>query len=90
MEYKILSKSLLKKIKLEKITKKRLMNVELDPTINHFIWNGLDTIQYKIIPGDYEDIAKLIPKREYGLVIAYIPHGFNFPNIEYDSEPYTY
>ena len=46
--------------------------------------------QYQIIQGDCEDIAKLIPKREYALVIANIPHGFNFLDIEYDSEPYTY
>ena len=66
------------------------MNVELDPTLNHFIWNGIDSIQYQIIQGECEDIEKLIPKREYDLVIADIPHSFNFPEIEYDSEPYTY
>ena len=70
--------------------KKHLMNVELDPTLNHYIWNGLDGIQYQIIQGDYEDIASLIPKREYALVIANIPQGFDFSDIEYDSEPYTY
>ena len=83
-------KSFIEKFKLEKMRKKHLMNVELNPTLNHFIWNGLNTIQYQIIPGDYEDIAKLIPKREYVLVIVDIPHGFNFPYIVYDSEPYTY
>ena len=65
-------------------------NVELDPTLTHLIWNWLDTIQYQIIQGDCEDIAKLIPKREYALVIADIPHAFDFPDIGYDSEPYTY
>ena len=66
------------------------MNVELYPTLNHFIWNGLESIQYQIIPVYFEDIATLIPKWEYALVIADIPHGFNFPDIEYDSKTYTY
>ena len=52
--------------------------------------NGLDTIQYQEIQGDCEDITKLIPERDYPLVIADIPHGFNIPNIDYDSELYTY
>jgi len=60
-----------------------LRNVEFEPTLTHFIWNGLDTIQYQIIQGDYEDIAKLIPKREYVLFIADIPHGFIFLDIGY-------
>jgi hypothetical protein len=81
MEYQILSKAFIEKIKLERLRKQRLRNVELDPTLTHFIWNGLDTIQYQIIQGDCEDIAKLIPKREYALVIADIPHGFNFQYI---------
>ena len=89
IEYQILSKVLLKK-KMETLRKQCLRNVELDPTLTHFIWNGLDTIQYQIIQGGCEDIAKLIPKREYALFIANIPHGFKFPDIGYDSEPYTY
>ena len=83
-------KSFIEKIKMETMRRKRLMNVELDPTLNHYIWNGPDSVQYQIIQGDCEDIAKVIPKREYAPVIADILHGFNFPNIEYDSEPYTY
>ena len=83
-------KSFIEKVKLERLRKKRLRNVELDPTLTHFIWNGLDIIQYQIIQGHCEDIAKLIAKREYALIIVKFPHGFNFPNIEYDSEPYTY
>ena len=83
-------KTFIEKIKIERLRKKRIKNVELDPTLNHFIWNGLDTIQYQVIQGDCEDIAKLIPKRGYALVIADIPHGFNIPNIYYDSDPYTY
>ena len=83
-------RSFIEKIKMETMRKKRLCNVEIDPCLTHFIWNGLKTIQYQIIQGDCEDIAKLIPKREYALVIANISHGFNFPDIGYDSEHYTF
>ena len=83
-------RTFIEKIKIERLKNQRLRNVELDPTLTHFIWNGLDTFQYQVIQGDCEDIAKLIPKREYSLVIADIPHGFNIPNIDYDSDPYTY
>ena len=83
-------KTFIEKIKIERLRKQRINNVELDPTLNHFIWNGLDTIQYQVIQGDCEDIAKLVPKRDYALVIADIPHGFNIPNVCYDIDPYTY
>lgn len=83
-------KTFIEKIKIERLRKQCIKNVELDPTLNHFIWNGLDTIQYQVIQGDCEDIAKLVPKRDYALVIADIPHGFNIPNICYDIDPYTY
>ena len=82
-------RSFIEKIKMEMMRKKRLSNVELDPSISHFIWNGFHTIQYQIIPGDCEDIAKLVPKIYYSLVIA-VPHGFNIPEVEYDSDPYSY
>ena len=62
-------KSFIEKIKMENMRRKRLMNVELDPTLNHYIWNGLDSVQYQIIQGDYEDIAKLIPKRKYAQLL---------------------
>ena len=83
-------KTFIEKIKIERLRKQRIKNFELDPTLAHFIWNGLDTIQYQVIQGDCEDIAKLIPKRDYSLVIGDIPHGFPIPNIDYDSDPYTY
>lgn len=83
-------RTFIEKIKTERLRKQRVKNVKLDSTLIHFIWNGLDTVQYQVIQGDCEDIAKLIPKRDYALVIADIPHGFNIPNIDYDSDPYTY
>ena len=83
-------RTFIEKIRIERLNKQRLKNVELDPTHTNFIWNGFDTIQYQVIQGDCEDIAKLIRKRDYALVIAYIPHGSNIPNIDYDNDPYTY
>ena len=83
-------KTFIEKIKLERLRKQCLRNVELDHCLNHYIWNGLNTIQYQIIHGDCEDIAKHIPKRKYALVITDIHHLFNFPNTRYDSESYTY
>ena len=83
-------RTFIKITKIEGLKKQCLKNVKLHPTLNHFIWNGLDTIQYQVIQGDCEDIAKLMPKREYALVIVDISHGFNIPNIDYDSDPYTY
>ena len=47
-------------------------------------------MQYKVIVGDCANIANLVPKKEYSLVIANIPHGYNIKNITYDYEPYTY
>lgn len=37
-------KTFIEKIKIERIKKQRIKNVQLDPSLNHFIWNGLYTI----------------------------------------------
>ena len=76
--------------KIEQQRKQHLANAELDDTLDHYIGNGFDILQYKSILGDYTDIAKIVPKKEYSLVIADIPHGFNIRNTTYDCEPYTY
>ena len=47
-------------------------------------------MQYEVSLGDYEDITNLVPNKEYSIVIADIPHGFNIRNTTYDCEPYTY
>ena len=60
----------------------------IDTLIPH-VWNGLDIVQYKVILGDCTDIVKIVPKKEYSLVIADIPHGFNIRNTN-NCEPYTY
>ena len=67
--------------KIEWQIRKHLANIELDDTIDNHVWNGMDTVQYKVIVGDYANIANLVPKKEYSLVIANIPHGDNIKNI---------
>ena len=47
-------------------------------------------MQYKVILGHCTDIAKIVLKKEYNLVIADISHGFNIRKTTYDCEPYTY
>ena len=80
----------IQRAKIERKRRQHLTNVELDDTLDNHVWNGLDTVQYEVIVGDCANIANIVPKKEYSLVIAYIPHGYNIKNITYDCEPYTY
>ena len=52
--------------------------------------NEINNIQYQVICGDCENIENVVPKKEYSLVIAGIPHGYNITHINYDCEPYSY
>jgi hypothetical protein len=83
-------KSFIQKTMFERERRRCVQNVQLDDTLDHYIWNGLDTVQYKLILSDCEKLASIFPKKEYSLVIADISHGYNIPNIEYDTDPYTY
>ena len=80
----------IQRAKIERQRRQCLANVELDDTLDHYIWNGLDTMQDRVILGDFADITNLVPKKEYALVIADIPHGYNIRNTTYDCDPYTY
>ena len=80
----------IQRAKIERQRRKRLANVELDDTLDNHVWNGMDTVQYKVIFGNCANIANLVPKKEYSLVIADIPHGYNIKIITYDCEPYTF
>ena len=54
-------------IQREKIKRQRMQriaNVELDDTLDHHIWNGLDTMQYKEIIGDSANIENRVHKKE--------------------------
>jgi hypothetical protein len=83
-------KSFIQKAKFERERRRHVQNVQLDDTLDHYIWNEIDTIPYKVILGDCKKLASIVPKKEYSLIIADIPHGYNIQNIEYDIEPYTY
>jgi hypothetical protein len=84
-------KRFIQKSKFERERSRRVQNVELDDTLDHYIWNGLDIVQYKVIVGDCEQLANIVPKKEYSLVIADIPHDhYNVQKIGYDTEPYNY
>jgi hypothetical protein len=82
-------KSFIQKAKFEREWR-HVQNVQLDDSVDHYIWNELDTIQYKVILGDCEKLASIVPKKECALVIMDIPHHYNISNIEYDTESYTY
>ena len=47
---------------MERQRRQRLANVELDDTLDHYIWNGIDIMQYRIMLGDCVDIASIFPK----------------------------
>ena len=83
-------KSFIQKTKFERERRRRVQNVQLDDTLDHYIWNGFDTAQCKVILGDCEQLANIVPKKEYSLFIVNIPHGYNILNIGYDTKPYTY
>jgi hypothetical protein len=56
-------KKKIQKAKFERERRRRVQNVQLDDTLDHYIWNGLDTIQYKVILGDCEKLASIVPKK---------------------------
>ena len=37
-------RTFIEKVKIEGLRKQRVKNVELDPTLTHFIWNGIDIV----------------------------------------------
>jgi hypothetical protein len=41
-----------------------------------------------VILGDCEQLANIVPKKEYSLVIVDIHHGYNIQKIGYDTQPY--
>ena len=68
------SKIHIQRAKIEWQRRKFLANIELDDTLDNHIWNGLDTVQYKVIVGHYEKIANIVLNKEYSLVIVDILH----------------
>ena len=60
----------IQRAKIEWQRRQHLANAELDDTLDNHVWNGLDIVQYKGIVDDCENIANIVPKKEYSLVIA--------------------
>ena len=56
-------KSFIQKSKFERERRRHVQNVQLDDTLDNYIWNGLDTVQYKVILGDCEQISNSVPKK---------------------------
>ena len=44
MEHQLALEPLLKIIKIKRLRKQHVKNVELDPTLTHVIWNGLEIV----------------------------------------------
>jgi hypothetical protein len=68
-------KSFIQKSKFERERRKHVRTFELDDTLDHYIWNGLDIVHYKVILGDCEQITNIVTKKGYSLVIVDIPHS---------------
>ena len=70
-------KGYIQKIKFGRERRKHLENVQFDDSLDHYIWDGLSTIQYQVILGYCENIVNLVPKKEYSLIVVDIPYGYN-------------
>ena len=53
----------IQKAKFERERRRHVQNFQLDDTLDHYIWNGLDTVQYKVILGDCEQLGNIVPKK---------------------------
>ena len=52
--------------------------------------NSLHSLSYSVLCGDVADMLKLVPKKEYSLLIADIPYGFRLAGSVNDEEPFKY
>ena len=52
--------------------------------------NSLHSLLYVVFSGDVADMTKLLPKKDYTLMIADIPYGFRLAGSVNDEEPYKY
>ncbi len=52
--------------------------------------NSLHSLSYAVFSGDVADMTKLLPKKDYTLMIADIPYGFRLAGSVNDEEPYKY
>ena len=57
-------KSFIQNSKFERERRRRVQNVQLDDTLDHYIWNGLDNVQYKVIVNNLQIffLKKILPR----------------------------
>ena len=52
--------------------------------------NSLHSLSYGVFCGDVSDMLRLLPRKEYSLLIADIPYGFRMAGSINDEEPFKY
>ena len=52
--------------------------------------NSLHSLSYSVLCGDVADMLKLLRKKEYSMLIADIPYGFQLAGLVNDEEPFKY
>ena len=55
-------KIFIQKAKFERERRRHVQTVEIDNTLDHYIWNGLNIVQYKVILGDMNKLQILFLK----------------------------
>eukprot|EP01018_Ginkgo_biloba_P016132 Gb_14868 [translate_table: standard] len=68
-------KAHIERAKMERSRRVRLSSIDYDDSLHHYVWDTLHTVSYAIYNGDCEQLDSLVPRKEYSLVIADIPHG---------------
>jgi hypothetical protein len=61
-------KSFIQKTKFERERRRCVQIVELDDTLDHCIWNGINIVQYKVILGYCEQTTNIVPKKNTQLM----------------------
>ena len=75
------------------MTKGKELDVLKDSkTIKSFLHraNPFQQLYYSVFNGEVGNMLKILPKRHYTLLIAYIPYGFQITGSTYDYVPYNY
>ena len=52
--------------------------------------DNLHALSYRIYCGDVSEMQRLLPRKDYSLMIADIPYGFRLAGSINDEEPYKY
>ena len=52
--------------------------------------DSLHSLSYSVYCGDVAEMTRLLPRKEYSLMIADIPYGFRLAGSINDEEPFKY